>query len=97
VSTDIPTVGSFAETLIKSDCFGFDVCRLCAGFGDRRYVVQTKRRAGNAAESVASIREFVGAMVLAAELRGIFVTSAHMTNSGEGDKPSFNLRTTQRY
>ncbi len=47
-------------------------------------------------ESVASIREFVGAMVLADELRGIFVTSAHMTNSGEGDKPSFNLRTTQR-
>jgi hypothetical protein len=52
---------------------GIDVVLI---LGDRRYVVQTKRRAGTAAESVASIREFVGAMVLADELRGIFVTTA---------------------
>jgi hypothetical protein len=44
--------------------------------GDRRYVVQTKRRSRNAAESVAGIREFLGAMVLAGEMRGIFVTTA---------------------
>jgi hypothetical protein len=44
--------------------------------GDRRYVVQTKRRMGGAAEGVAGIREFVGAMVLAGELRGLYVSTA---------------------
>lgn len=44
--------------------------------GDRRFVVQTKRRAGPRAESVSCIREFIGAMVVAGEFRGIFVTTA---------------------
>jgi hypothetical protein len=44
--------------------------------GARRYVIQTKRRSGNAAESVNGIREFVGAMLLAGEMKGIFVTTA---------------------
>jgi hypothetical protein len=44
--------------------------------GDRRFVVQAKRRAGTAAESVSSVREFIGAMVVADEVRGIFVTTA---------------------
>lgn len=44
--------------------------------GKRRYVIQTKRRSGTAAEGVAAIREFVGVMVLADEMRGIFVTTA---------------------
>jgi restriction system protein len=44
--------------------------------GERRYVVQTKRRTKTSAEGVSGIREFVGAMVLAGEMRGIFVTTA---------------------
>lgn len=50
--------------------------------GARRFVVQTKRRAGTAAESVAPIREFIGAMVVAGEVSGIFVTTApHFSDS----------------
>jgi hypothetical protein len=45
--------------------------------GERRYAVQVKRReSGVAAESVRTIREFVGALVLAGEVRGIVVTTA---------------------
>lgn len=44
--------------------------------GAKRFVVQTKRRAGTTAESVSAIREFIGAMVVAGEVRGIFVTTA---------------------
>jgi hypothetical protein len=50
--------------------------------GDRRFVVQTKRRAGTAAESVSCIREFIGAMVVAGDVRGMFVSTApHFSDS----------------
>lgn len=45
--------------------------------GDRRFVVQVKRREHrHIAEAVSGIREFVGAMVLEGVVRGIFVTTA---------------------
>ncbi len=45
--------------------------------GERRYVVQVKRRESpDSAEAVSGIREFVGAMVIAQAVRGIFVTTA---------------------
>jgi hypothetical protein len=54
--------------------------------GDRRYVVQVKRRqSGKQAESVKGIREFVGAMVLQDEVRGIFVTTADRFSSSAVD------------
>jgi hypothetical protein len=50
--------------------------------GDGRFVVQTKRRSGTAAESVSCIREFIGAMVVAGDVRGIFVSTApHFSDS----------------
>ena len=45
--------------------------------GDRRFVVQVKRRKHRCiAEAVSGIREFVGAMVLKGVVKGIFVTTA---------------------
>jgi restriction endonuclease Mrr len=45
--------------------------------GNRKYVVQVKRRSRRGAtESVSSIREFVGAMVLKGEVRGLFISTA---------------------
>jgi restriction endonuclease Mrr len=45
--------------------------------GPRRYVVQVKRRqSATIAECISSVREFVGAMVIAGETRGIFVSTA---------------------
>jgi hypothetical protein len=44
--------------------------------GERRYVVQVKRRSTDAAECVRGVREFVGAMVLQGYLNGLFVTTA---------------------
>ena len=45
--------------------------------GPRRYVVQVKRRqSASKAESVKSVREFIGAMVISGETRGIFVSTA---------------------
>jgi hypothetical protein len=45
--------------------------------GSRRYVVQVKRRQSpTTAESVSCVREFVGAMVIAGETRGMFVSTA---------------------
>ena len=45
--------------------------------GDRRFVVQVKRREHRCiAEAISGIREFVGAMVLQGVVKGIFVTTA---------------------
>ncbi len=46
--------------------------------GNRRYVVQVKRRQSpRKAEAVSGIREFLGAMVLDGTLKGLFVSTAH--------------------
>jgi restriction system protein len=53
---------------------GIDVLLVDA---DRRYVIQVKRRqSSTAAESVSGIREFLGAMVLRGEMKGLFVSTA---------------------
>jgi restriction system protein len=45
--------------------------------GDRRYVVQVKRRqSAHATEGVSGIREFLGAMMLDGAVRGLFVSTA---------------------
>jgi hypothetical protein len=45
--------------------------------GDYRYAIQVKRRSSSTkAESVKTIREFIGAMILAGEVRGIALTTA---------------------
>lgn len=45
--------------------------------GNQKYLVQVKRRSSqDKAESVKGIREFVGAMVLNSEMKGIYVTTA---------------------
>jgi hypothetical protein len=49
---------------------------LYAVLGDKRYVIQVKRRAKTVAEGVEPIRAFLGAMVTAGETNGIFVTTA---------------------
>jgi hypothetical protein len=43
---------------------------------DQPRAVQVKRRSNNKAESVAFVREFLGAMVLAGHMEGIFVSTA---------------------